>query len=198
MKIHWCCGDVYLKGYVNIDIDGVYAKNYVRINGENPNETSLEKYFNRPFEKDSSKRKRRPFIVDRLDNILGGMDSQTDWSFPPNSVDELVMVSAFEHFEHKTEIPYIINQVHRVLKSGGEYKFDFPDIKLTVDMYYETDPEFCMELIYCNHKNKYSVHNWGYTEESIQKYFPEDKWYLKRENFVKHAYPMIGIIATKK
>lgn len=198
MKIHFCCGDVYLKGYINIDIDGILIGDYMKTHEKNPNETTLAKYFKRPFETDSTKRKPNPFLIDRKDNILGNMDKSSGWTFGDSTIDEIVMVSAFEHFEHKTEIPYIINEAYRTLKPGGTYKFDFPDIKKTVELYYDSDPEFCMELIYCNHKNKYSIHNWGYTEKSIYRYFDPNKWELEFDNFVKHDYPMIGVIAKKK
>ena len=187
MKIHLCCGAIYLKGYVNCNIDGVMRGDLVF----NDNETDLEHYFKDPWEPDPKKRKRRQYIIDMKMDIL------QPWPWKDQTVDEIVMVSAFEHFEHRDEIPHIINEAHRVLKTNGVFKFDFPDIKKQVQQYYDKDPEFCMELIYCNHKDKHSMHLWGYTLMTIGNYLTPRYWSLENKNVVNHDYPMIGIWATK-
>lgn len=186
MKLHMCCGSVYLNGYLNCDIVGKYPYE----SNSNPNFTDLENYFKYPFEPDVTKRVRREFIIDWK------MDPLEFWPWC-DTVTEIVMVSAFEHFEHLTEIPHIIEQAHKVLKVGGVWKFDFPDIVKQVEQYKGVDDEFMMELIYCNHKNKYSVHQWGYTYSTISKYLTPDKWKLEFKDVVKHDYPMLGIWATK-
>lgn len=209
-KVHLTCGDVYLKDYENCDIDGyvvqpdgqtamlrVYdnfgpiARETVNLSGGNLNETTIDKYFKFPFEPDASKRVRRPFIIDTKMNIL------EEWPWEDNSVDELVMVNGFEHFEHADQIPFIINQAYRILKPGGVWKFDFPDIRKIVELYHDTDPEYCMNLIYCNHKNQYSVHEWGYTVKTIGKYLGPN-WTFTVRDVVKHDYPSTGIWAVKK
>lgn len=204
-KIHLCSGDVYLSGYENCDIDGyVLIENgskAVRCKGDlreslillhgNPNETTLDKYFKFPFEYDITKRVRRYFIIDTKMNIL------SDWPWETNSVEEIVSISAFEHFEHADQLIHIISEAHRVLKPGGVWKFDFPDIKAVVERYHDENPEFMAELIYCNHKNQYSVHQWGYTTKSVPKYVTPDKWSLEFKDVVTHCYPMQGVHATK-
>lgn len=189
MRIHLCCGSIYLDGYVNCDVIGDHAS----MVKNNKNKTTLDKYFKFPFEKDKKRRIRRPFIIDVKMNPL-----EFPWCFESKIVEEVIMVSAFEHFEHETEIPFIIKEIYRILKIGGIFKFDFPDIKKQVDEYYGKDDEFLMELIYCNHKNKHSQHLWGYTEKTIDKYLTEDKWKLEMKQVVEHSYPMIGCWATKK
>src|SRR5665213_385361 len=201
-KVHLCCGDVYLSGYENCDIDGFVWDSgksaAIRTTQDefgpesqtleflygNPNATTLDKYFKFPFEVDITKRVRRYFIVDTIMNVL------EQWHWENGSVDEIVSVSAFEHFEHLTELPHIIKEVYRVLKPGGIWKFDFPDIRGVVRDYHDSDPEFMAELIYCNHKNKYSVHQWGYTTKSVSKYVTPDKWSLEFKDVVSHCYPM--------
>ena len=211
-KVHLCSGDVYLTGYENCDIVGFVlnenkteAVSYtpggheklILLHG-NPNETTLDNYFKFPFEYDVSKRVRRYFIIDTYMNILG------KWPWEDGTVDEIVSVSAFEHFEHMAqfphhegELPHIISEAHRVLKPGGTWKFDFPNIKAVVERYNDENPEFMAELIYCNHKNKYSVHQWGYTTKSVSQYVTPDKWSLEFKDVVTHCYPMQGVHATK-
>jgi ubiquinone/menaquinone biosynthesis C-methylase UbiE len=196
MKLHLCCGDIYLLGYINCDIVGEKIENFYLVDEiiQNPNATTLDNYFKDPFEKDVTKRKRKQFIIDVQMNIL------EKWPFEDNSVDEIVMISGFEHFEHLTELPHIISEAYRVLRKGGIWKFDFPDIYNQVKKYHGIDAEndeFMIELIYCNHKNKYSVHQWGYTEKTLPKYLKPNNWQLEFKQVVKHDYPMIGVFATK-
>lgn len=186
MKLHICAGDIYLKGYTNIDIQGKFAK----ANRPNRNATTLEKYYKYPFNK-AEDRKNRGFIIDTQMNIL------EPWIFGNCSVEEIVMISAFEHFT-PTQRDFILSEVWRVLKPKGAFKFDFPDIRETVRQYYDNDPEFCMNLIYCNHKNEHSVHHWGYTEKSIQKLLTKNGFGVIMNETVKHDYPMIGVWGIKK
>lgn len=188
MKLHLCCGDIYLKGYINIDINGILINDF---KSENINETTLDKYFKYPFEPDVSKRIKRPFIIDKQMNIL------ERWPFEDESVEDIVMISCIEHFNPKTELPHILSEMNRVMKKEGRLIIDFPDIKKQVDEYYDKDPEFCMELIYCNHKNPYSIHHWGFNEKTFPNYLGRN-WEYTFETVVKHEYPMIGVIAIKK
>lgn len=192
MRIHLCSGSIYLSGYINCDIDGILVN---ELKGDdyilNPNETTIDRYFVRPFEKDVTKRKRYPTIIDRKMNIM------EIWPFGNGSVEEIVMVSCWEHFEHLTEIPHIILEARRVLKFGGVWKFDFPDIRKQVDEWYGKDDEFLAELIYCNRKNMYSKHCWMYTKNTIPNYLIPSEWSVSYEDIVRHDYPMQGVWATK-
>jgi len=205
MKIHLCCGDVYLVGYENCDVVGRVLSPVSKPNPtafapqvpdedsteDNPNETTLEHYFKFPFEQNVENRFRREFILDRKMDLLG------DWPWMANEVDEIVMVNAFEHFT-KDQVSHILTEALWVLKKGGIFKFDFPDLKRIVEIYHETDPEFMMNLIYCNHKNKYSVHEWGYTIKSIRNYLSPEDWQLVFKDVVQHDYPSTGVWAYKK
>lgn len=186
MKLHLCCGDIYLDWYLNTDVSGLMVQDCTPEMLE-ANKTTIDKYFKYPFGTP-----RRPIIMDEKLDLLD------KWRFKANSISEIVMISAFEHFEHISEVPHIVSEAYRVLKPGGVWKFDFPNIKEIVDIYYDLNPEFCSELIYCNHKNKYSEHKWGYSEDSIQFYLFSSDWDLEFKDVVKHDYPMIGCWATKR
>lgn len=193
-RIHLTCGDIFLSGYENCDIVGDvldHATKCMIADGivENINETTLDKYYKFPFEPDFDKRIRRPFILDTL------MDIKKRWYWEDNSVDEVVQIASFEHFLHRSEIPHIINEAYRVLKPGGIYKFDFPDVRGIVEQY---DDDYMMELLYGNHKNQYSSHEYGYTFESIKAYFDPMLWNLEQRNTVNHDYPSTGVWATKR
>lgn len=196
-KVHLTCGDIYLKGYENCDIVGELldqATKAMIADGivENINETTIDKYYKFPFEPDFNKRIRRPFIVDRL------MDIKKPWAWKNESLDEVVQIASFEHFLHRSEIPHIISEAHRVLKSGGIYKFDFPDVKGIVELCKNNNnDDYMMELLYGNHKNQYSSHEYGYTFESVHAYFDPKKWKLEKKTTVNHDYPSTGVWATK-
>jgi hypothetical protein len=184
MKLHICCGDVYLKDYVNIDIEGVMATEVT------PQPTTLQKYYTKPFSVEFNSRPRGQFIIDKKMNIL------EKWDFPDSSTQEIVMISAIEHFTPK-QAEFIVNEARRVLKEGGEFIFDFPDLPNQILKYYYTNPEFLMELIYCNNKNDHSKHMWGYTPETARKLLGHGWRDIYDINVVKHDYPMHGILAER-
>ena len=181
LYIHLGCGDVYLDGYLNCDINGELSPPA----SSEQNKTTLNTYFKYPFGTPP-----RSFVIDRK------MDALEKWPFNDNSVAKLVTISFIEHFQN---IDHIVQEAHRVLQPGAEWIVDFPDIKETVRRYIEIDPEFCMRLIYCNHKNPQSIHHWGYTRETFEKLLRGiGNWRsILRTTIVNHDYPMIGMVATK-
>lgn len=213
MKLHWCCGQTYLKDYINIDIQGhvigewngrtfarkVYTDNegknqhdVIWLDNGNPNETILDKYFKFPFDPNPITRQanKRPFIVDRIENIL------EKWNYEDNSIDELILVSCIEHFNPITELPHVLKEINRTMKPGGKLIISFPDIKAQIEKYYETDPLFCMELLYCNHKDIYSIHHYGFTEKSWP-LFLGNNWKYKQIQIINYDYPMIQLECIK-
>jgi predicted SAM-dependent methyltransferase len=175
MKVHLACGDVYLTGYVNIDQYGTIAKN--------PSPRTLDTYY-----QDRRTGDTQEIIVDKLLRLPAGL------SFSDNTVDEFVMISAFEHLE-KNDALVLLSKVYRALKVGGQFKFDFPDLKSTILQY---EDEEMVRLVYGSHKNDGGYHRWGYTENTIKEYLSQDPWTsIEFKDIVQHEYPMTGVIATK-
>lgn len=192
-KIHLCSGTIYLRGYENCDLVGEIV-DYAMVNDGivvNPNETALDKYFKFPFEPDFSKRPKKQFILDTKMDIL------KRWHWVDNSVDEIIMINAWEHFWHTTDILHIRDEVQRVLKKGGRFIVNFPNIKEIVDKYYESDPVECMNLIYCNHKNYCSIHHFGYTPKTFKEYWKKSYEVIEK-TIVPCDHPMTGMIVTKR
>jgi len=184
MKLHICCGDVYLKDYVNIDIEGVLVTEVT------PQPTTLQKYYTKPFSVEFDSRPRSQFILDKKMNIL------EKWDYADGSIQEVVMISAIEHFTLK-QAEFIVSEVKRVLKANGEFIFDFPDLPNQILKYYYSNPEFLMELVYCNNKNDHSKHMWGYTSATARKLLGDGWQEIYDINVVKHDYPMHGILAER-
>lgn len=182
-NLHVGCGDVYLKGYLNCDITGERSMDV----SPALNETTVDHYFRYPFGTSP-----RPFIVDIKMNAL------EKWPFHDGSAQEVVTISFIEHFTPR-QAQFIASEVQRILKSGGRWVVDFPDIEETIQQYILVDPDFCMRLIYCNHKNEQSIHKWGYTKKTFKTMLKEmGNWRsIRNEIVVKHDYPMTGMIAIK-
>jgi hypothetical protein len=191
MKIHYCCGDIYLLGYENVDIQGKRAHR-ATVEALAANTTTLDRYYKHPF-KDGQPPPPRPYLIDQRLKIL----ATHGWPWLEGTVDEVLMIACFEHFLPHTQIPFIVQQVKRVLRPGGIWRFDFPDIKQTVLQYYDDDPELCMRLLYCNQKDEYSVHHWGYNEKTIPDVLGDGWASLEFGQIVQHDYPMIGCTAVR-
>jgi len=189
MKIHVCCGEVYLRDYINIDIQGrirtACAVDTAVL------ETTFDKYYTKPHTF-TVKEIRGDFVIDERVDILAS------WPWPSNIIDEVVMIQAIEHFT-LSEGEYIITEIYRVLKPGGEFIFDFPDIIETFNQY-KNDFDRLVQLIYCHHKDAYASHKVAYDEESFAKLLRMRgrQWsHVEFKDVVKHDYPTIGGIARK-
>ncbi len=189
MKIHWCCGDVYLKGYTNVDIHGLPTAKATPEQVE-ANLTTVDRYYRYPFIENAEERRKaaRPFIVDMEANIM------QRWPFDDASIDGFVLVNAAEHFTRQ-EFEHIQSEIQRTARVGCEFIVSFPDIPGIIDQYYETNPDHCMTLIYCNWKNEYSQHKTGYTKETFAKMF--HGWEFTTTSIINHDYPSIQIVGTR-
>jgi hypothetical protein len=176
MKIHLCCGDVYLKGYINVDAVGEL------VSGDNPNETTLENYYTGKVHENKRN------IVDRIMKLPEELDSC--------NIEEYLMISAFEHFS-LVDAEILVDKIYRSLVNDGVFRFDFPDIEMTI-WKYSNQPEYMMRLIYGSGKNGFGFHKNGYTIETIKNLLGKYPWSsIVVGKIVKHEYPMIGITATK-
>lgn len=180
LKIHACAGDVYLKGYINIDIEGELAKN------SSPCPTTLDNYYQYPFD---TTRTQGQIIVDKK------MDVTKEWDFEDDLAYEVVLICAIEHFT-PVEAKHIVSEAYRVLKSGGKFIIDTPDPIETVTKYAKY-PDLMSRLLLCSQKNEHSFHKILYTNESFNELLG-DKWTeIKDELVVKHDYPMLGRVCLK-
>ena len=181
VKVHLCCGDVYLTGYQNVDACG----DLVHIIPDNCNETTFNNYYKR-----SLYSFHRP-IVDRF------LILPDEWVYEGNSVQEFLMICAIEHM-----IPYnaklLVERVYDSLSINGMFRFDFPDLLKTIDLYKNKDTEHMMRLIYGSGKNEWGFHRWGYTKESIKQLLSTRTWKsITFGEIVPHEYPIIGVTAIK-
>lgn len=187
MKLHLCCGPVYLEGFVNIDIQGITILEYPY----SIKKATLENYYNHKL-KSPPKSRRGYFPIDYKWDLL------IHWPWEDDSINSVVMIQGIEHFL-EDEAEFILSETNRILKSGGTFIFDFPDVVKTVEEYKDKDFEFMNRLIYCNHKDRYSVHRCCYSEKTFSDLlYKSGTWKnIEYKPVVKHDYPTIGGIAIK-
>ena len=179
MKLHLCCGDVYLEGYVNIDIHGSCV---MGLKG-----TDLANYYTKPINSNAGQ---RAILVDRK------MDITKYWDYKSGSIDEVLIICGIEHFT-KPQAEHIISEANRVLEVGGKFRFDFPDILETFKRH-QDNPEYVIRLLYGSGKNLESTHKWGYTDKTILEVLSHTDWQsVTFKELVKHDYPMVGVEAIK-
>ena len=78
----------------------------------------------------------------------------------------------------------------RVLKYDGRAIIDIPDVRQQVLQFYGINDNWMMELIYCNGKNPYSFHRYGYTDTMFRKLWSRE-YTVKNHSIFKHEYPML-------
>jgi len=180
MKLHLAAGDIYLKGYINIDIEGEL------IGKSLPHFSTLDNYYTQPFDTTRTQGKK---IIDKK------MDITNKWDFEDDLAYEVVLICAIEHFA-PIEAKHIVSEAYRVLKSGGQLIIDTPDVIKTVEKY-RNYPDLMSRLLLCSQKNPYSFHRTLYTNESFDELLG-DKWAMvKKEEVVKHDYPMLSRVCVK-
>jgi len=209
MKLHLCAGHVYLTGYINVDI---YQGGYTHVATERRdllaiNETTLDKYYKYEMGTHPTKL----CVVDVYCDVRKLSDR-----FSPNKMDEVLMFSAFEHFS-KDEAYKILCDVMYILKPGGTFHFNVPDLLLMCkniagfeeltnmsDEDRADSQEWQIRLIYGSGKDPFAYHKWGYTHATLIKIIQAAceeagcAYSIVWEDLVPTDYPMIGVSILKE
>lgn len=191
-KLHVCCGEVYLKGYHNIDapIEGYSFLASQRPDIVKVNLTTRERYYKYPFGK-------HPLKLCVTDELIDIMEIE----YPKDYFKEIIMVCAFEHFNLQ-EARVLLRKFLNWLSKDSALLFDVPDIEASLEsIRNNSDIDnllWNMRLIYGSQKTRYSFHKWGYTKETLEKEL-QDAGFKKIEflEIVPHSYPMLGVKAIK-
>ncbi len=191
-KLHVCCGEVYLDGYYNID---AHIPGYSFIASHRPdivkvNKTTLKKYYKYPFGTHPLKL----CVADELVDILHA-------DFRKDYFQEILLVSAFEHFSYSDARTLLI-KFFQALKRGGRLLFDVPDVEASFKSIQEDrsidNILWHIRLIYGSQKNSYGFHKWGYTKETLKDELGRTGFKkIEFRTIVPHDYPMLGVCAVK-
>jgi len=190
MKLHLCCGNVYLDGYVNVDI---YIDGKTKYACHNPElveqmKTTLGNYYKFEFGNVPMRQLR---LVDRP------MDLRLFFPTEDGPYEQIVMVQGIEHFFRHEAID-ILKRCWENLIEKGQLLLDFPDVLASAKMIEEGKDELAMRYVYCSGRDQYSVHKWGWTFEMMEEVLKAigfsqiDKW-----EGIEHQYPTIGVRAVR-
>lgn len=199
MKLHIGCGTIYLKDYINVDIDGLFASE--NISKMKKNKTDFKHYYSKS--NFFNKRKLKEVIIDYKVDIVGNfMDKNGKrFRYADNSIEEIIAIQILEHIPYSDNIE-ILKDWYRMLTPKGKLFVSVPDIEGNCKKFLESktdkDKEFAIRLIYGTGKNKYFTHYVGYWKEKLIKI-------LKNVGFKNikdispwvHFYPAIVIEAFK-
>ena len=110
--------------------------------------------------------------------------------YKDNSIDEILTVNLVEHWSLRNFLK-VIDEWRRVLKSGGKLIIDTPDIIETANLLKIAknfkELELYLGWIYCNHRNKWDEHSWGYTQAYLNYLLEPRGWkFIKRDDSYIH------------
>lgn len=196
MKLHLGCGNVYLEGWVNIDL---HIEGYSFLASERPdlverNRTTIDKYYKEPYSRDSI-RHDALCVADRFMDIL-------NLKYVGNSAEEILVVQTFEHFS-RSESRKALWEWHRMLRPGGVLTIDVPDFeglcKLLLTAKSEQDKEYYYRMIFGSHKNEYAFHKDGYSFNKLYTLLQTSGYVeiVYVGNIFHHPYPSITLKAIK-
>jgi len=199
MKLHLGCGDIYLDGWINVDVKS--PNTYLaKTNKEKAdyNRTTIDDYYKYDYwkTKPTTTRNKKFTVVDEYWNLL-----EIPYPYDDDSIEEILIVGAFEHFS-KEEGEELLREWYRILKPQGRLYIDIPDLYGTFKMFFDADTleemDWAVRLVYGSQKNKYSFHKWGYNFYTLSDICKEIGFRETEEvDIIKHEYPMFMLKAVK-
>ena len=193
IKLHLGCGSVYLKGYINSDLQGVPARLHPQV--KKHNETTTDKYYKWPF--------RSNLINDCYDIKMDATDLS---AYEDDSVDEILAVNVLEHIPKNDMLKAAEDHWYRVLKPGGLLILDTPDIIKTCQEVIKYDKDFKqleerLYWLFCHGRQNWDIHRWGYTTDYLNHLLEPIgfKFVNRDDGFIKHdaGYPYFINFYTK-
>ena len=187
LRLHLGCGEVYLRGWVNLDAVGELAADNPELVAEKA--TDLERYYKRPYVKrllGHDKRGR---------NVVDAHATATDLGmFAEGSVDEILTVNLIDHLRF-ADLPAAVAEWRRVLKPDGRLVIDVGDARGTAELLVGAETrdelEWALRLLYCHSRDPFDSHHWGYTPAYLAELMAAwdftESW--SRRDFIGHVYP---------
>lgn len=195
LRLHIGCGEVYLRGWVNIDAVGELAS-------ENPalveqKSTDLRHYYKHPY---------RYTLLGHDKGCRNVVDLHASADrlpmVPDGSVDEILAVNLIDHLRFQ-DLPAAVAEWRRVLKPTGQLVIDVGDARhnaqLLVTAGTRAELEWALRLTYCHSRDPYDTHHWGYTPDYLQELMAEwgFRQHWSRRDYIEHVYPCFQSCFTK-
>lgn len=191
MKLHIGCGTVYLEGYENIDGKADYLVDECPPNILERVKTTFDNYYKHQFGEAP-----KEVVVDQVMDI-----GALPWGFLDGSADEIVMEQVLEHFP-AYKVSGILSEVNRVLRVGGSFVVNVPDVKRTAKILAEAGSEaeedFAIRLLHGTQRNEYAHHYCGYIPRTLKALLSEHGFGQFEDLSVINFYPTIRLRAIKE
>lgn len=162
LKLHVGCADVYLEGYINIDVEGFHP--YERPDLVEANSTSIKSYYGR-----KEQRAKDDCGVPLAQEIA--VDSLADMrQLPYSPTDKIVCIQAFEHLTRSDANSTLLHWWN-ALKVGGIVIISVPDPVAIAELFVSNQPgvrDFAIRHIIGSDRNVYALDHWAYTEENLR------------------------------
>lgn len=194
MRIHLACGTVYLKDWINIDLEQpnfYLAKD--RLDLVEKNGTDIDHYY-------KEERTTEDFMKGKFHDKEAVVDMYADireLPFEDNTVDEMVGMHIFEHFSSR-EGDELLAYWYRLLKKGGSLRLHVPDVRGIMEEYNkDKDIRWALRQLWGSNKNDFGIHKAGYVFETLSEKFERAGFKNVKQLENINSYSAIGILGTK-
>lgn len=164
MRIHLGSGSVYLRGYVNCDVEapGMFLAR------ERPDLVELlattdAEYYARHDDKTLERMRGAALRVNGVCDVFADFQRLP---FEDGSATEILCRQVFEHLSIH-EARRALSEAQRVLTVGGCLRIDVPDVEETARMLMETKDPFFVRHLFGSRKDDYGYHLMGYTRDGL-------------------------------
>ena len=182
LKLHVGCGGIYLKDYINIDIEGW------RVMETTPSwATDITDYYRGLDGGPDNLPQARETYADML------CDMRT-LPYKPNTVDKIVCIQALEHLA-PIDVRRAINHWWNILKPGGVLMLSVPDSDGTLELINENS-EFAIRHLRGSLKNNYAGHLTWMTKETVADLLVDHGFTCEFMPNI-HFYPAVVVRAEK-
>ena len=196
INLHVGCGTVYLKGWLNVDYNGLSSKTNKK--SLSANKTDIQHYYKYTFNTVAFNE------IKKRDIVLDLKADATHLPIASNSINRILTVNFINHVRFQDFIP-MMKDWQRILKPDGELIIDVDDVvgmsQNVVNSRSIPELEKALRYLHCHSKTQFDSHLWGYTAEYL-KYLLEPlgfNYAWRNDEFIHHDadYPRF-LVAFKK
>lgn len=189
---HIGCGSIYLNGWVNVDVPAPG----MHLASDRPDlavalSTEEDAYYARHEDKTLERLRSDVARVTGVCDRFGHFDRLP---FESGTVDEILCRQVFEHLS-LSQAQVALVEVQRVLKAGGKFRVDVPDVEETAKMLSQSKDPFYIRHLFGSRKDEFGYHLMGYNREGLIALCAGFVWIREEPNI--HFYPAFCMEFTR-
>lgn len=186
MKVHIGCGTVYLKDWLNLDIQT--PKTFLASNRPDLVQryiTTEDEYYGRHQDTTIASLRQGPrgdeYVCDRYGDFF-------NLYAVSGHIDELLARHTFEHLSLR-EARQALDNIREHMNDGGLLRLDVPDHEQTLLLYMKTVDPFYVRHLLGPRRNEYGFHMMSYTPELLERLVCEHGFRCEGGEENIHLYP---------